>query len=306
MTYAPASAAASSESLLDNAAQPVAPKQWSHSTRVAFRMAFLYFILFAFCCGNGTIFDPFPVVGDWIKDKLTWPLYRLTEFVSVHVLHFTGVGATFHDSGSGDSLANWMLEGLFLVLAVVGGGVWSAIAAARGNRRAEYQTLYATLRFLLRLTCGFYMLEYGLAKLFPMQMAPISIAILNEPVGNTSPMTYLWSMLGMNPAYQMICGGAEALGGVMILFRRTALAGALLSAFVMTNVLLYNMFFDVPVKLFAANLLLALTFITLPDVPALFRFFWLHQPSAPTGIWVPPTSRRAFRITTRTVELVSP
>ena len=137
-----------------------------------------------------------------------------------------------------------------------------------------------------------------------MQMAPISIGILNEPVGNMSPMTFLWALIGMNPGYEIICGAAEVIGGVLILFRRTALVGALLSAFVMANVLLYNMFFDVPVKLFAGNLLLALLFITLPDVQPLFRFFWLHQPAAPVGVWVPPASRRQFRIATRVVELI--
>ena len=71
----------------------------------------------------------------------------------------------------------------------------------------------------------------------------------------------------------------------------------------MINVLLYNMFFDVPVKLFAAHLLLALLFITLPDLPALYRFFWLHQPAAPRGVWIPPAERKGFRLTTRAIEL---
>jgi hypothetical protein len=51
-------------------------------------------------------------------------------------------------------------------------------------------------------------------------------------------------------------------------------------------------------------LLLACLFVALPDVPALFGFFWQHKPSAPAGVWIPPVSRRGFRIATRTVELV--
>jgi hypothetical protein len=49
------------------------------------------------------------------------------------------------------------------------------------------------LRFLLRLTVAIFMIGYGLDKLFPFQMQPLSIAILNEPVGNLSPMTFLWA-----------------------------------------------------------------------------------------------------------------
>jgi hypothetical protein len=272
--------------------------------RVAFRIALIYFVLFAFCDGNGTIFSYYGSIGDWIDSKLIWPMNHLAEFFSLHVFHFTGVGSRFHDTGSGDTLIHWVLQLVLLGTAILGGLIWTGIATARGSRRKEYQTLYAWLRFLLRLTCGMFMLNYGMAKLIPMQMAPISIAILNEPVGNMSPMTFLWALIGMNPHYQMICGGAEVVGGILLLYRRTALAGALLSAFVMTNVLLYNIFFDVPVKLFAANLLLALLFITLPDVTPLFRFFWLHQPAAPVGVWVPPVSRRNFRLATQVIEIV--
>ncbi len=280
------------------------PMHWSPLGRVGFRMAFIFFFCFLFLYGNGTIFSIFPVVGSWLDNILTWPTKQLTVWVGAHVFHLTGLAAHWHPTGSGDTTLNWIENGLFILYAVVGGLVWTAIAAARGSRRTEYQTLYAWLRFGLRLTCGFFMLNYGLAKLYPLQMAPISIAVLNEPVGNSSPMTLLWSLIGMNPAYEMICGFAEVVGGVLFLFRRTALLGALLSAFVMTNVVLYNFFFDVPVKLFALMLLLASLFVALPDVPALFGFFWRHKPSAPAGVWIPPVSRKGFRIATRTVELV--
>lgn len=191
-----------------------------------------------------------------------------------------------------------------LIFAVLAGGVWSAIAVTHRTSRHQYALLYAWLRFLLRLTCGLFMLIYGFHKVFPLQMRKISLTVLNEPFGQTSPMTLLWSLIGLNPVYEVICGLAEVLGGILVLFRRTALLGALLSAFVMVNVVLYNLFFDVPVKLFAANLLLALLFITLPDLHPLYRFFWLHQPAAPVGVWIPPTQRRGFRIATSVTELV--
>ena len=285
------------------AATPV-PAHWTPLSRAAFRIAFLYFFCFMFCFGNGTVFSFIPFVGGWFETVLTWPFNHLAVLTGKYVFHLTGLAAAWHPTGSGDTTLNWILNGLFLAFALAGGLLWTAVAHARGSRRTQYQTLYAWLRFGLRLTCGMFMLNYGMAKLFPIQMAPISIAILNEPVGQSSPMTLLWSLIGMNPLYEIVCGAAEVLGGTLLLFRRTALAGALLSAFVMANVVLYNFFFDVPVKLFALALLLALLFITLPDLQALYRFFWLHQPAAPAGIWVPPAERRAFRIATRTIELI--
>jgi hypothetical protein len=69
-------------------------------------------------------------------------------------------------------------------------------------------------------------------------------------------------------------------------------------------VVLYNFCYDVPVKLFAVNLLLGCIFLALPDALSLCRFFWSHKPAAPTAIWVPPTSRRAGRIAILITEIV--
>ncbi len=303
--------AANDESpLLPPPAEAPVPAHWTAATRFGFRAALLYFFTFLFCAGNGTLFSPFGEIPglakivEHIERGLMWPLNQVAVWAAVHVFHVTGIGATFHETGSGDTAVQWVLQLVFVIFSVAGAAVWTAIAVARRSPRREYQTLYAWLRFLLRLTIGMQMLGYGFAKLFPSQMPPISLAVLNEPVGQSSPMTLLWSLIGMNPAYEMICGAAEVIGGLLILFRRTALAGALLSAFVMTNVLLYNLFFDVPVKLFAANLLLALVFVILPDMKPLYSFFWLHKPAAPAGIWVPPATRRGFKAATRTVEIV--
>jgi hypothetical protein len=279
---------------------PPASHSWTPLQRLAFRIAFLYFFCFLFLFGNGTLLDFIPRAHHY----LTWPMATLAQWTGQHLFHLTGIAAKWHSTGSGDTALNWILNGLFIVFALTGGLFWTAIATLRGSRRAEYQTLYAWLRFLLRLTIAMFLFNYGFAKLFPRQMPPISIAILNEPVGQMSPMTFLWSLIGLNPIYESVMGFAEVVGGILFLFRRTALLGALFSSFVLVNVVLDNFFFDVPVKLFATALLLASLFVALPDIPALYRFFWLHQPAVPCGVWVPPASRKAFRIATRTVEII--
>jgi hypothetical protein len=283
------------------------PVRWNPFNRILFRIAFIYFFIFCFMYGNGSIFSVFPFVGQYLDKWMTWPFHQAALWVGHRYFHLSGLFGTFHPTGSGDTALDWVLQLLYASTAVVGGLAWTAISGLwgiRGNRRVEYSILYAWLRFAVRMSVGFFMLTYGFAKVFPLQMAPVSIGILNEPVGQMSPQTMLWAMLGLNPLYEIVCGAAEVLGGVLLLFRRTALAGTLLSAFVMTNVLLYNMFFDVPVKLFAANLLLAELFLILPDAKSLFGYFWLHTPSAPGGVWVPPLKRKGFRIATLTVEIV--
>lgn len=281
---------------------PAASPAWSPLIRVAFRIAFLWFLTFALLGGNGTIFGVFPVLGGWVYNALMWTPNQLTPWIAVHLFHLGGLAASRHQTGSGDTAQDWIMNGMYLAFAVAGGLLWTLAAALRGNRRKEYTALHAWLRFLLRLTWGMYMLTYGFAKVFPMQMPPLSLGILNEPVGGMAPMTMLWAAIGLHPLYEIICGLAEVIGGVLILFRRTALLGALVSAFVIANVVPFNFFFDVPVKLFAAKRLLACLFLAVPDVRALFDFFWLHRPAATRSTWAPSLSRRWARITLRVME----
>jgi hypothetical protein len=277
-------------------AQPI---HWTAATRVVFRFSFCYFMIYALCCGNATIWEVIPFhIGEHLENWFSWPFFHGAQWLGQHLFHLHGLGAKLHDTGSGDTILNWIAVGIMLAIAIVATLLWTAF-----DRSRTYPTLFAWLRFTLRLTLGVAMLNYGLAKLFPLQMSPPMLAVLNEPLGNTSPMTMLWTLIGLNPIYEMICGAAEVAGGLLILYRRTALFGALLTAFVVSNVVLYNFFFDVPVKIYAAHLLLMSIVVIAPDFKPLFGFFWQHRASAPSGIWVPPTKRRAFRITTIVIEI---
>src|SRR5882757_7810672 len=257
--------------------------RWSPLTKVGFRFAFCYLMTYCLCNGNDTVWASLPHIGDYITNALVYPFGMAAQYLAQHMFHVQGVGSQIHETGSGDTAISWIAHGILLVFALAGTMLWSLL----DWRRPHYQTLSAWLRFTIQLTLGIGMISYGVAKLLPMQMQPPWLAVLNEPVGHMSPMTMLWTMLGMNPLYESICGCAEIAGGLLILFRRTALAGALVTAFVVANVVLYNFFFDVPVKLYAAHLLIMALFVVLPDVRPLFDFFWRHKPSAPTGVWVP-------------------
>lgn len=105
-------------------------KRWSHRTRVLFRIAFVYLLLFCFGYGKGTIFGQFPVVGDWIETVLNWPMAHLADWVSVHILHSNGIGSVHHDTGSGDTTVQWVQQALMLLISVLVGLVWSVVAAA--------------------------------------------------------------------------------------------------------------------------------------------------------------------------------
>jgi len=110
-------------------------------------------------------------------------------------------------------------------------------------------------------------------------------------------MGVLWSSIGASPAYEMFAGGAESLGGILLIFPRTTLLGALVCLADLTQVFMLNMTYDVPVKLFSFHLILLSLFLLAPDLRRLAAFFFTDgavPPSAPP----PPLfrTRRANRI----------
>ncbi len=281
-----------------------APAGWRPLTRLGFRIAFIYFICFMWLYGNdGADFNAI-VFWRGLGNFLNWPLNHVLLWSGAHIFHVKNMPPHWHVADRGDALGNWVLEQIFIVASVLGGLVWTAVAKLRGSTRTEYRTLLAWLRFFLRLTVGYFMIAYGMLKVFPLQMPPISLGILSQPAGNMSPHAFLYSLVGIYPLYECICGVAEVVAGTLVLFRRTALVGTLISIFIMSNVVLYNMFFGVSVKHFAINLLLAEMFIVLPDTKPMFDFFWRHQPAVQTGVWTPPLTRRGVRLYVRALEIV--
>ncbi|HEX3128156.1 MAG TPA: hypothetical protein VH394_12570, partial [Thermoanaerobaculia bacterium] len=85
--------------------------------------------------------------------------------------------------------------------------------------------------------------------------------------------------------YIIFTGAAEVLGGVLLATRRTTLPGALVCIGVMSNVVLLNLSYDVPVKLFSSHLLLMAVFLAVPDLRRLASLFvWNRR--------VPPAEQR--------------
>ena len=77
-------------------------------------------------------------------------------------------------------------------------------------------------------------------------------------------MNVLWAFMGISTAYCFFIGMAEALGALLLLFRRTALAGALVGAAVLGNVFLLNVYYGVCVKLLSGHLLLFTVLLLAP------------------------------------------
>jgi preprotein translocase subunit SecG len=277
-------------------------KSWPLAIKIGFRFCFCYMMLYVFFNGNVTpvsVLDGASLMTGLIGKPLFFPFAKLSVFLGKRLFHLSGFAVTWHPGNSGDTALYWILTLSFLVISLLVTLFWSLL----DHKRKNYDVLYAWLRFAIRIMLGVSMIFYALVKVFSFQMLPITLGQLNEPLGQLAPMTMLWSFMGMSPLYQTICGTAELVAGILILVRKTALAGALLIVFVMSNVLLYNLFFDVPVKIFSAHLVLLALFLVLPDVYPLWKFFVLHTPTVTAGVWVPQASSKALQRATSVFEI---
>ena len=92
-------------------------------------------------------------------------------------------------------------------------------------------------------------------------MSPPQWCMLTTPYGELNRFNVLWNFMGMSPGYMMFTGTIEIVGGLLLFFPRTAVAGYLLVIAVLSNVVALNWFYNVPVKVFSALLLLYALFL---------------------------------------------
>ncbi|CAM3641628.1 hypothetical protein ACXYTP_13010 [Tsukamurella ocularis] len=186
----------------------------------------------------------------------------------------TGTEPAPVDVATGSDLAwAWQFHAGALVLGVVGGLLWGALAVRSGARGAAGVDRAA--RVLRGIACGVLavaMLLYGLAKVIPAQMGHMNLpAYQLQAVGDTEPFSLLWGYMAASTPYTVVTGAIELTAGLLLIAPRTRLAGALLSVVALTQIVLLNLFYDVPVKLLAAELLVIALVLVLPHRAALLR-----------------------------------
>ena len=265
--------------------------RWSAASRVAFRFCFVYFGFF--CLGTQILGILLPIPSLDIPDPsvLFPPLRKIVFWVAAHFFH-ARLPLVYTNSGSGDKTFDWVLAFCFLVVAAAAAAVWSVV----DRKRENYATLYKWFRVFLRFALASELLAYGMAKVIPLQMPFPYLPKLVEPFGNFSPMGVLWASIGASPAYEIFAGCAETLAGVLLIFPRTTMLGALVCVADMTQVFMLNMTYDVPVKLFSFHLLLMAMFLLAPDFWRLADFFFRERAAAAPRRLALFRSRRANRI----------
>ncbi len=266
--------------------QPSIPPAWSPLKRILFRFAFVYLLLCTL---------PFPLNHAWDLSELPAPVKSVAAFgrwtaqwysglwkapVTWVGQHVFGVNITILPNSSKDTTYNYVETFCHLILAAALAIGWTVLA--RG--RTEYTRLHRVLRTYVRFALASWMIVYASFKVFKVQFADPSLTRLQQPVGEMSPMRLMWTFMGASEGYTAFSGLMELLAGLLLTFRRTTLLGALLAAAIMTHVLVLNLCYDVPVKLFSFHLLLLAGFLILPDLPRLANLFLLGRPAGPVEV----------------------
>lgn len=190
------------------------------------------------------------------------------------------VEIVFRPNGSGDTTYNYVQLLATILIAGFACLIWSLV----DRRRLAYPRLAEWLIVGVRYYLAIVMLSYGFAKVFTGQFAAPDLGILTQTIGDTSPMGLAWTFMGYSRAYSSFAGLLEVAGGLLLLSRRTTTLGALVCAGVMTNVVMLNFCFDIPVKLFSTQLLLMALALAAVDGRRLLGVLLLNRATEPRVI----------------------
>jgi hypothetical protein len=245
---------------------------WPAWQRIAFRFFFVYFILqiapwnwFRAIPGMSFFLRYLFIGTDW-----------LVRMSNARVFHLRDTLVPVN--GSGDTSWAFAQLCLYLSLAAVGCIVWSIL----DRKRSNYSRLLYWLRLIVRYYIASAAHSNGIIKLFMLQMPVPALSQLATPLGDLLPMRFSWLFIGYSAPYQFFSGAMETTAGLLLLYRRTVTAGLFAATGAFLNVVMINIAYDVPVKLFASHLLFACVFLLALDAPRLVRFLVLNQPTPPT------------------------
>jgi hypothetical protein len=245
---------------------------WPIWKKIIFRFFFVYLIL---QIAPVTWLDAVPGVS-----LVTQYYGKLTDWLVTEAN-----GLIFHvrpvlvpENGSGDTSMGWARLWTYLCLAVVAALIWSVLDKKRPN--------YIHLNYWLCLFTRYYVilvaLSYGIIKLFGQQMLFPNLHQMVTPLGDILPMRLSWFFIGYSGPYQFFSGAMEVLAALLLLYRRTISLGVLVATGVFINVMMLNLSYDIPVKIFSMQMVFTCLFLLVNESGRLIDFFILNKP-APEG-----------------------
>ncbi|ORA64563.1 hypothetical protein [Mycobacteroides franklinii] len=259
------------------------PVRWTWLQKLGFRLLLTIGggILLLSVYDNLGLFDLFePVL--WLTAQIGSLLTR-------------GRGIELTPSSGGDLVWLWCYHLGWIVIALVITAIWTAL----DRRRRNYRRLAASLWVFARYGLALSMIIYGMAKAIPTQMGYMALPDQQlQLVGDTSLFKTLWGFMGASEPYSIATGLVELVAGLLLLWNRTWVLGALGSVFAMAQVFLLNMTYDVPVKQVSGELFLIAVAVTAPLWPNLVRVVLNRSGTQPVRLWPALGSDRRWLLKT--------
>ena len=137
----------------------------------------------------------------------------------------------------------------------------------------------------LRYISAFLLFGYGSSKLAHMQFH-LNQALAQHPVASLTGYQLTWYYYGYSRTYACILGLTQVTGAALLLFRKTALLGAITMLPVMVNILLIDMFIlppDYGPSLPAAIIFVSLVMLVWRDSQNLIQAILATQMAEPAG-----------------------
>jgi hypothetical protein len=232
--------------------------EWSGTEKFVFRLFALYFFLQAL---------PLDVAF----------FSQLTSLIQ-HPLHYNDIFNLAHYSpkflAGPDSFTNW---GIVFLIALIGAIIWSV----RDKSAEEYNNLYYWVRVVVRYRLAIGVIAYGFIKLYPIQSPLPSLSNLNTNYGDFTRWKLFSLSLGIVPSYQSFLGLVEIITGVLLLFRKTAVIGALFVAIFTGNVFMSNLAYEGGQSVYSLYLISFALFLLVYDIQRIINLLVLQRPTAP-------------------------
>jgi uncharacterized membrane protein YphA (DoxX/SURF4 family) len=240
---------------------------WTPLKKFLLRFGFLYWVFYIFPYGFEYL--------NWLTADDISPWTGITQWFGE-----TFLGWTFNPDRLAKGFDSKYDFARFILCGTLSAGLaifWSFMDA---RKRWQYNSkLNSLLRTILRYHVGFTLFLYGIAKVYLYQFGYMGLDRLDNEAGNNSPMGFLWLFMSYSPTYNIGTGLIEMVGGILLLFRRTTLLGAITCFVAMANVVLIDIAYDVTVKMFAIHLMLMVMVLLLDDAKRLINLLVLNRPT---------------------------
>jgi uncharacterized membrane protein YphA (DoxX/SURF4 family) len=258
--------------------------KWSFWQKVLFRFFFGFFLIFIapwlyleYIPGVRYIMKYYYQLAEW-----------LVYFFNDHLFHIREVLVPMN--GSGDTSYGWAQTYCCMALAAIATVIWTVFSKKENHNGAAYW-IRIILRYFLANIC----FSYGIDKMFLLQMPFPNTSQMATPLGDLLPMRLSWMYIGYSGTYQFFAGSLEVLAGILLLFRRTTTLGLFFAAGIFLNVMMMNLGYDIPVKLFSIQMFAICLFLLSFETKRILDFFIRNRPAPATSVYDVQFAKRWMR-----------